>query len=48
VHSTPAWASADATSRTYTFIPPLSPDPGWISGDVCSEINATRFTPSKR
>ena len=46
VHSTPAWASADATSRTYTFIPPLSPAPGCSSGDVCSEIIATLFTTS--
>ena len=25
VHSTPAWASAETSSRTYTFMPPLSP-----------------------
>ena len=34
VHSTPAWASADTSSRTYTFMPPLSPEPGW-AGATC-------------
>ena len=40
----PAWASADTSSRTYTFIPPLSPEPGWARGDVCSESMANRCT----
>src|SRR5215210_5130914 len=44
VHSTPACASADTSSRTYTFMPPLSPEPGWASGDVWSESTATRST----
>ena len=44
VHSTPAWASDDTISRTYTFMPPLSPEPGCSSGEVCSEITATRRT----
>ena len=44
VQSTPAWASADTSSRTYTFMPPLSPEPGCSSGDVWSEMTATRCT----
>src|SRR3954453_2468895 len=44
VHSTPAWANADPNSRTYTFMPPLSPDPGWTSGDVWSERTETLRT----
>ncbi len=44
VLSTPAWASAETSSRTYTFIPPLSPEPGCSSGDVWSEITAARCT----
>jgi hypothetical protein len=32
--STPAPASADDSSRTYTFMPPPSPVPGWVSGEV--------------
>src|SRR3954463_15284568 len=43
-HSTPAWASADTSSRTYTFMPPLSPTPGWTSGDVWKERTASRRT----
>src|SRR6478735_359239 len=44
VQSTPAWANAETSSRTYTFIPPLSPDPGCSSGDVWRERTATRCT----
>src|SRR5690606_7862302 len=28
--------------RTYTFMPPLSPAPGWASGEVCIESIASR------
>src|SRR3954451_9194844 len=37
----PACASDDTSSRTYTFMPPLSPAPGWASGDVWSERTAS-------
>src|SRR3954453_16785675 len=40
-HSTPARASAAASSRTYTFMPPPSPDPGWARGEVCMERTAS-------
>src|SRR5437660_9267962 len=42
--STPARARAEESSRTYTFIPPPSPAPGWASGDVCSERTASLRT----
>jgi|CXWK01.1.fsa_nt_gi hypothetical protein len=44
VHSTPACDSAETSSRTYTFMPPLSPEPGWASGEVWSESTAARCT----
>ena len=44
--STPAWASAETSSRTYTFMPPLSPAPGCTRGDVWSESIANRRTAS--
>src|SRR5881275_426488 len=44
VECTPAWASDDTSSRTYTFMPPLSPTPGWTSGDVWKERTASRRT----
>ena len=43
-HSTPARASAEASARTYTFMPPPSPAPGCASGEVCIENTATRRT----
>src|SRR3954469_21029041 len=43
-HSTPARASAADSSRTYTFIPPPSPDPGCASGEVCIERTASLRT----
>ena len=38
---TPARAIEVASSRTYTFMPPPSPVPGWASGDVCMQSTAT-------
>ena len=35
-------ASRLDSSRTYTFMPPASPVPGWSSGDVCRLTIATR------
>ena len=35
-------AKAEASARTYTFIPPPSPAPGWASGDVCTLRTARR------
>ena len=43
-HSTPARASAPASDRTYTFMPPPSPAPGCASGDVCTLSMAMRRT----
>ena len=40
-HTTPARASAVASSRTYTFMPPPSPVPGCASGDVCIDRTTT-------
>jgi hypothetical protein len=40
--STPVSARAAASARTYTFIPPASPEPGCSMGEVCRERNATR------
>src|SRR5690606_40766918 len=40
--STPRRASSTAVCRTYTFIPPASPVPGCASGEVWTEITATR------
>src|SRR3954469_12255014 len=47
-HSTPARTSALANERTYTFIPPPSPVPGWANGDVCNESIATRLGDIRR
>jgi len=43
-HSTPACASPAASARTYTFMPPPSPAPGWASGEVWTLRTATRRT----
>ena len=40
----PAWARDDTSSRTYTFMPPLSPTPGWASGEEWRERTASRRT----
>ena len=42
-HTTPARARAEDSSRTYTFMPPPSPVPGWASGEVCRESTARRL-----
>src|SRR5580704_120414 len=40
--ATPERARAAVSSRTYTFMPPPSPVPGWANGDVCRERTASR------
>ena len=40
--SIPRAARVVAVCATYTFIPPASPVPGCASGDVCSEMAASR------
>src|SRR5699024_4708625 len=44
VVSTPRWASDAVNSRTYTFIPPLSPTPGCSNGEEWRETTARRVT----